>query len=73
MIAHANVSLEHLQTLNAIFDTMQGMHIEPNIWQSQNLYFSMMQGYKKGEWVFSSDDWKEAFYQLGENLQVNVL
>ena len=69
-MAFANVPIEHLQLVNNILETIQGMGVELDVWKIQNTYFSMIKGFKNGEWVFVSDDWKDAFFQLGELLQV---
>ncbi|MEM8909018.1 MAG: DUF3536 domain-containing protein, partial [Bacteroidota bacterium] len=69
-IAHADGSIEQIQSLNAILETLNKMGFEPDIWKSQNLYFSMVRGYRKKQWVFSSEEWKTAFIRLGELLKV---
>ncbi len=72
-LSSSNVPLKHIQLLNEILETVQQMGLEPDIWKSQNLYFSMMQGYKKGDWVFANEEWKAAFMKLGELLKVKVI
>ena len=64
--------LERLQDLIDILELLIKLNINLDFWRSQNLYLSMLQGYKKGEWVFSSEEWKSAFLKLGELLKVRV-
>lgn len=65
-------SAEDLKNLGLILETVYGMGIEPDIWKTQNLYFSMIKGYKNGDWVFASEEWKEAFLLLGKLLRVRT-
>ncbi|MEO0776707.1 MAG: hypothetical protein AAF146_09085, partial [Bacteroidota bacterium] len=72
LLAGAEVPLDHLNTLNSILEILQELRVRPEIWKSQNLYFSIMQERKNGKWVFSSQNWKDAFLQLGEHLKVRL-
>ena len=72
LLSNADVPLSHLETLNDILNILTDMNEAPEIWKSQNLYFSIMQGQKNGEWVFSNEEWKTAFLELGEHLRVRV-
>ena len=72
-IAFADFSLEKLDMLNQIFDTLSTISVELDIWKSQNLYFSMMNGFNKGEWVFSSDEWRNKFIKLGKYLKIRMI
>ncbi len=65
-------SLGRLQGLTDILELLERLNIHLDFWRSQNLYFSMLQGYKKGDWVFSSPEWEEAFLKLGKLLRVRV-
>ncbi|MFK8102748.1 MAG: DUF3536 domain-containing protein [Saprospiraceae bacterium] len=69
-LRNTEVPLAHLDMLNEVFEILKKMGISLEIWQSQNQYFSMMKGYKNGDWVFASEAWKAAFYRLGEFLRV---
>ena len=69
-IFHADVSLPQIQSLNSILETLQEMGFEPDIWKSQNLYFSIIRAHRKKKWVFVNDEWKAAFVKLGELLKV---
>ena len=48
------------------------MSINLNNWKGQNVYFSILKGYKSGEWVFATKEWKEAFETLGEWLKIKL-
>lgn len=65
-------SAEPLNNLATVLETVYSMGIQPDIWKTQNLYFSMIKGYKSGDWVFASEEWKEAFLRLGALLRVQT-
>lgn len=65
--------LNELEKLNTVFDIFQTLQLNPSIWRSQNLYFSMMKGFKRGKWVFTNDNWQEEIQKLGNYLQVRVV
>ncbi|MCB0589417.1 MAG: DUF3536 domain-containing protein, partial [Phaeodactylibacter sp.] len=64
--------LERLQALIIILEMLESLNFNLDFWRSQNTYYFMLQGYKKGEWVFASKDWEEAFMKLGQLLKVRV-
>ena len=64
--------LERLQTLITILEMLESLNFTLDFWRSQNSYYSMLSGYHKGEWVFASEEWKEAFLKLGQLLKVRV-
>lgn len=72
-LSSSNPPLEHIQMLNNILETLKSMGLEPDIWKSQNQYYHMMKGFKNGQWVFSSNEWREAFIELGKLLKVKVI
>jgi alpha-amylase/alpha-mannosidase (GH57 family) len=65
-----DTSLEDIQNLNSILDVLQDFSIDLNYWKGQNAYYSMLKGYKSGEWVFATKEWKEAFETLGSWLKM---
>jgi len=69
-MAYSDVTLEHIQLINEILETIKNMGVELDVWKTQNTYSSMINGFKNGEWVFASKEWKKAFYQLGDLLSV---
>ena len=72
-MAFSKVELKHLQTINKIFKIINEMQVELDIWKIQNVYFSIIKAYKNDEWNFPSEEWKTAFYELGELLKVRVV
>ncbi len=71
-IASVEASIEHLQLLNQIFEQLNQIGVELDVWKSQNMYFSMTQGFQRGNWEFSSDEWRDAFLKLGEHLDMKI-
>ncbi|MCB0641339.1 MAG: DUF3536 domain-containing protein, partial [Phaeodactylibacter sp.] len=66
------LNLDQLQELVTTLQVLKEMAVVPNFWKSQNLYFSMVKGYKSNEWVFANKDWEKAFFQLGDLLSVGL-
>jgi hypothetical protein len=48
------------------------MQIKPDLWKSQNRFYRLTKGYRKGAWAFSNDDWQVAFERLAAQLRVRV-
>lgn len=71
-LALADFSIEQLELLNDIFDFLKKMNVELDIWKSQNLYFGMLQGYNRSEWVFANKEWENQFKELGHHLGVKI-
>ena len=67
-----NADLDQLQTLVAVLQTIDQLNIAMEYWQSQNLYFSLLQEYRSGARTFEDDEWEGAFMALGELLSVEV-
>jgi len=67
------MSLKELQNLIEVLETLENMTVGINFWKSQNVYFSMIKSYRAGEWVFSNDDWEDAFRRLGGLLRVRTM
>lgn len=64
--------MRSLENLLAMLEAIEQTGIQVDFWKSQNLYFSMLQGYKNGEWVFANQDWEDGFKRLGELLKVRT-
>ncbi|MEM1321955.1 MAG: DUF3536 domain-containing protein [Bacteroidota bacterium] len=73
LMASNNIPLKQVELLIEILKTVDEMGLELDIWKSQNQYFSMMQGYKRGDWVFVNEEWKKTFLELGNLLKVKVI
>jgi alpha-amylase/alpha-mannosidase (GH57 family) len=71
-VSNSEVNLEELKNLNEVFETLQSIGIQPNVWKSQNLYFAAMKGFRNGDWVFSNDDWHTAVERLSDYLKVRM-
>jgi alpha-amylase/alpha-mannosidase (GH57 family) len=65
--------LDYLKALIAILEVLEQLGVHPELWKSQNLFYQMMNGYRRGEWVFASESWKQAFLRLGELLRVKTV
>jgi alpha-amylase/alpha-mannosidase (GH57 family) len=68
----SEATLQDLLNLNTIMETITELEIFPDLWKSQNLYFSILKGYRNGEWIFASEEWKTTFFRLGELLRVRM-
>ena len=71
-LALSDFSMDQLVLLNDIFDLLKKLNVELDIWKSQNLYFGMLQGYNKSEWVFANKEWEGQFKELGHHLGVKL-
>ena len=71
-LEQSSLDLENMQNLIAILETLFNAGVHLDIWKSQNLYFSMVKGYKNGEWVFASPEWEAAFRRLGDLLKIHM-
>jgi len=71
-LALSDFSNHQLVLLNDIFEILKELGMEPDIWKSQNLFFGMLNGLKKGEWVFSNKVWEKHFEELGGHLGVKL-
>ena len=68
----SQISLEDFEELVEGIAVLFEMGLEPDVWQSQNLYFSLIKGYKSNEWVFATKTWEKAFFRLGDLLSVGL-
>ena len=71
-LKEAEVSIKTLENFTNILQVLSEMDLDFDLWKSQNLYFSLLKGYKNGEWVFANDQWKALFLELGDHLKVRV-
>jgi len=46
--------------------------LTPRIWRSQNIFYLITKGYRKGEWVFIGPEWESAFNDLSTMLKVRL-
>ncbi len=66
------VTLKDVENLIMVLEILESMPIVINAWKSQNVFYSMIEGYRKGAWVFASKEWEEAFLRLGNLLRVKT-
>jgi alpha-amylase/alpha-mannosidase (GH57 family) len=72
MAQSSDLNYEQLINLIAILEILEEVKVEINFWKTQNVYFSMTKGYKNGEWVFVSNQWRDAFFRLGDLLRIRI-
>jgi alpha-amylase/alpha-mannosidase (GH57 family) len=59
------ISIKRLRSLIEVVNALNILKIEPNIWKSQNLYFSLKKQYEEGTRAYPNPDWKNTFNELG--------
>ncbi len=64
--------LEKLQAIIDILEALLKLNVRPELWKSQNLFYQITGGYRRGEWVYASEAWKSAFMRLGELLNMEI-
>jgi len=69
-IEHFTDPLEHINKLTHILSSLQQVNIKLDIWKSQNLFFPMIKGFIKGDWVFASKVIEDAYIRLGQQLNI---
>jgi len=65
-------SLPRVRWLNEVLGIVQEMKLKPTVWRSQNAFYLLTKGHRKGEWVFVNEEWKTAFEQLAALLKVRL-
>ncbi len=65
-------SAPRVEWLNEVLNIVQKMDLKPVVWKSQNVFYLLTKGYRKGQWVFVNDEWKAAFERLAELLKVRL-
>jgi hypothetical protein len=65
--------LEQINALIKVLEVLIQLGIEPELWKSQNLYYQMTMGYRRGDWVYVHPSWERAFLRLGELLEVKAI
>jgi alpha-amylase/alpha-mannosidase (GH57 family) len=65
-------SLPRVQWLNQVLGIVNDLKIKPTIWRSQNVFYLLTKGYRKGQWVFVNNDWKNAIENLATLLKVRL-
>jgi Domain of unknown function (DUF3536) len=66
-------SLPRVLWLNEVLDIVNStLKMMPSIWRSQNVFYLLTKGYRKGQWVFANDQWLGAFERLAVLLKVRL-
>jgi alpha-amylase/alpha-mannosidase (GH57 family) len=65
-------NVKRIERLNRLFPVLEKFKLEPNLHQSQNLYFEMSLENKERKPVELDEEWMKQFYLLGDNLGVKV-
>ena len=65
-------SVQRVKWLNEVLSIVDQMGLKPAIWRSQNEFYLLTKGLRKGQWVFANDDWKVAYERLGQLLRVRL-
>ena len=65
-------SLQRVQWLIDVLESVQQMELKPDIWRSQNVFYLITKGYRKEQWVFLNKEWKTAFERLAALLKVRL-
>ncbi len=71
-LALSDFSIHQLVLLNDIFEILNELEVKLDIWKSQNTYFGILNGFKKGSWVFADEAWESQFKELGAHLGVKL-
>ncbi|MFM9840811.1 MAG: DUF3536 domain-containing protein [Cyclobacteriaceae bacterium] len=65
-------NVKRIERLNRLFPILEKFKMEPNLHQSQNLYFEMSLENKEKKPIELDEEWMKQFYLLGDNLGVKV-
>lgn len=65
-------SVPRVNWIAEILKIVAEMGLEPRIWRSQNIFYLVTKGYRKGQWVFVNKAWEAAFEQLAALLKVRL-
>lgn len=65
-------SAPRVEWISDVLNIVQAMNLKPIVWRSQNVFYLLTKGYRKGEWVFVNEAWKAAFERLAELLKVRL-
>ena len=65
-------SAARMEWLNDVLAIVQKMDLKPDVWKSQNVFYLLTKGYRKGQWVFVNEEWKIASEHLAKLLKVRL-
>jgi hypothetical protein len=58
--------------LSDVLEIVYAMGLKPTIWRSQNVFYLLTKGYRKGLWAFPNEDWQQSFERLAGLLKVRL-
>jgi len=65
-------SLPRVRWLADVLSIVQKMGLKPSIWRSQNVFYLLTKGLRKGLWVFVNKEWEAEFERLATLLKVRL-
>ena len=65
-------SLPRVHWLADVLSIVQEMGLKPSIWRSQNVFYLLTKGLRKGQWVFVNKAWEAEFERLATLLKVRL-
>jgi hypothetical protein len=66
-------SLQRVNWLNEVIGILEEKtDLKPETWRSQNVFYLLTKGYRKGLWVFANKEWQAAFERLAMLLGVKL-
>jgi alpha-amylase/alpha-mannosidase (GH57 family) len=65
-------SVPRVKWIVEVLNIVAEMGLKPRIWKSQNMFYLITKGYRKGQWVFVNKEWQAAFEQLATLLKVRL-
>ncbi len=65
-------SAPRVQRMNGILQIVEDIGIKPLMWRSQNVFYLLTKGYRRGQWVFVNEEWKTAMSGLANLLKVRL-
>jgi hypothetical protein len=66
---NAPLDMDALNKVNDVLEIIQGLGVAPNVWKSQNLYFSLLKKMRESTLELPTEA-RDAFYRLGDLLRV---
>ena len=65
-------SLPRVRWLADVLSIVKEMGLKPSIWRSQNVFYLLTKGLRKGQWVFVNKEWEAEFERLAMLLKVRL-
>ncbi len=65
-------SLPRVHWLADVLSIVKEMGLKPTIWRSQNVFYLLTKGLRKGQWVFVNKEWEAEFGRLATLLKVRL-